>query len=65
MHCNRILKFEKNKINKLSIFSDYFLFDIFILSHGAEQILNAFLGVSIELELCNNILYYYFKIPQV
>lgn len=31
MHCNRILKFEKKKKkNKLYIFSDYFIFDIFI-----------------------------------
>jgi len=45
----------------------FFLIILFLisLSHGAEQILNAFFGVSIELELCNNILYYYFKILQV
>ena len=63
MHCNRILKFEKKKkINCI-----FFLIILFLisLSHGAEQILNSFFGVSIELELCNNILYYYYKIPQV
>ncbi len=68
MHCNRILKFEKKKKKKIN--KQYILFFLIILflislSHGAEQILNSFFGVSIELDLCNNILYYYYKIPQV
>ena len=64
MHCNRILKFEKKKKKINCIFFLIILF-LISLSHGAEQILNSFFGVSIELELCNNILYYYYKIPQV
>lgn len=65
MHCNRILKFEKKKKKKINCIFFLIIFFLISLSHGAEQILNSFFGVSIELELCNNILYYYYKIPQV